>query len=228
MNRATEILCRLDAAKSMPVIFFPGTIDNGMLMAWASGQEMVTTLAHYHTTLPLSSADEKVLRGRYVAAIGDDSVVIRHRLPRTIRHRPNILTPDAPQMPMPSAAPIVLAQPETIADVVPHVAEQAVEITNVEASPATQEITHEAVQVDAPEIVAPLVNVTPPAVTATIAPAKRKHVATRKAAKKRTNTSATNGAAVPLDQEAVMNAIRQIGENFNKQVAELLRAVNTK
>ena len=214
MNRATEILCRLDAAKSMPIIFFPSTIDKGMLMAWGDGREMVTTLAHYHTTLPLSSSDENVLRGRYVAAIGDDSVVIRHRLPRTIRHRPNILTPDAPQMPVPSAAPIVLAQPEAV---VPHVAEQAIEIAPVAQEPATT-MPPEAAQVaapeSAPEIVAPLVEV-PPAGTAT-----------RKTAKKRTTNS--SGVKASLDQEAVMNEIRKIGENFNRQISELLRAVNVK
>ncbi len=237
MTRATEILCRLDAAKAMPIIFFPATIDKGMLMAWGDGTEMVTTLAHYHTTLPLSSSDEKVLRGRYVAAIGDDSVVIRHRLPRTIRQRPNLLTADAPQMPMPSAAPIVLAQPEPIASIHAEAAEQSVaNVVSVEIAPVTQDVVQEPaptmppepVQVAALEIVAPLV-ASPADVTPPVVPAKRKHIATKKAAKKRTtNSSGVKTAPAPLDQEAVLNAIRAIGENFNRQVAELLRAVNTK
>jgi hypothetical protein len=115
-NAATEILCRLDSATNQPVLFFPNSIDRGQILAWAQGREEVTTLAYYHTTQPLSAADEEVLRQRYMSATGDKVVKIRHRLPRVPRPRENLLSSMA-TVNEPLPAPVQQATPVAVAPV---------------------------------------------------------------------------------------------------------------
>lgn len=90
---ATEILCRYDPEKRKPVVFISSrNFDGGMIESWISGPATeMSPLSYYHTTLPLSAADEVVLRNRFAKALSDNNVQIRHRLPRTSREVPNRL-----------------------------------------------------------------------------------------------------------------------------------------
>lgn len=112
-STVTEILCRLDVAKNAPVVFFRGSIDGEMILAWCNGAEEVTSLAYYHTTKPLSAADEEVLRQRYATVTGDKAVRVHHRLPRVPRERMNLLAAPTPA-PMPQAAPAPQPAPTPI------------------------------------------------------------------------------------------------------------------
>ena len=96
----TEILCRVDTAKKQPVVFIPHSIDNNNIIAWINGAEQIVSLDYYHSTGPLSAADEEVLRKRYAAATGNTFVKARHRLPRVPRILENILAKP------PKAAPV--------------------------------------------------------------------------------------------------------------------------
>ncbi len=89
----TQILCRVDTNR-IPVVFLTDSIDydKGHILSWTKGEPQVVSLSYYHTTLPLSAADEEILRQRYARAFADDDVVVRHRLPRTERVRENILS----------------------------------------------------------------------------------------------------------------------------------------
>lgn len=88
----TEILCRFDADKRLPVVFIPASIDGPNILCWIDGKESVVPLDYYHMTGPLSAADEEVLRQRYAIATGDSFVKIRHRLPRVARVLENVLS----------------------------------------------------------------------------------------------------------------------------------------
>jgi hypothetical protein len=100
----TEILARVDVATQTPVVFFPHSVDKQHILAWMNGKETIVTLDYYHTTKPLSAADEEILRSRYAKATGDTAVFVRHRLPRVPRERPNMLAPAPKQAPAPTPA----------------------------------------------------------------------------------------------------------------------------
>ncbi len=90
----TEILCRFDTSKNKPVVFVPSMMekDKGTILSWTSGDPDLVPVSYYHTTQPLSAADEEILRNRYMRHFKDTDVVIRHRLPRTTKVLPNLLT----------------------------------------------------------------------------------------------------------------------------------------
>lgn len=89
-----EILCRIDPATTKPVVFVTDSIHNGKIQAWnGEGKAEYVPLDFYHMTGPLSAADERILCERFVKQANVTGVVkIRHRLPRTSRPLPNLLS----------------------------------------------------------------------------------------------------------------------------------------
>jgi hypothetical protein len=89
----TEILCRVDRSNSSPVVFIADTVDydKHTVQAWTKGDAQTVSLNYYHQTGPLSSSDEEILRQRYARAFNNPDVVVRHRLPRTVKVLENIL-----------------------------------------------------------------------------------------------------------------------------------------
>lgn len=87
----TNILCRFDSANNRPVVFIADTINEKEITAWSGGKRFKTTLDYYHQTLPLSQADNIVLRNQFATATKDNDVIIRNRLPRKNRMRPNLI-----------------------------------------------------------------------------------------------------------------------------------------
>ena len=88
---ATEVLCRFDPAKNKPVVFVASNMQGGEIESWISGDAIMSPLSYYHSTLPLSAADEEVLAKRFARHFHAGHVLIRHRLPRTARFVPNRL-----------------------------------------------------------------------------------------------------------------------------------------
>ncbi len=120
----TEILCRFDPEKKKPVVFITSrNFEGGMIESWITGNATeMTPLSYYYTTLPLSAADEVLLRNRFAKAVNDNNVQIRHRLPRTTREVPNRLARSVAASPVaatpaPAVAPVV----EGIANMSPEV-----------------------------------------------------------------------------------------------------------
>lgn len=113
MMVATGVLCRWDGEKNKPVVFNTNKMEGGMIESWISGDPEMVPLSYYHTTLPLASADEKLLAARYAKATGDKNVQIRHRLPRTVKEVPNRIakTPLIKLQDLPEAAPAPVVAP---------------------------------------------------------------------------------------------------------------------
>ncbi len=102
----TEILCRVDTATRSPVVFIADTVDYPAhtVSAWIKGDPQTVSLDYYHQTMPLSAADEEVLRQRYARNFNDSNVRVRHRLPRTVKVLENILA--KPGRPKASSEPL--------------------------------------------------------------------------------------------------------------------------
>lgn len=96
----TEILCRFDPRDQAPVVFLRDSINKDQIQVWnGSGNPKYMPLDYYRMTNPLSAADERVLMERFKAATGkqDQVVHISHRLPRTPRPLPNMLSTPSKQ-----------------------------------------------------------------------------------------------------------------------------------
>ena len=99
---ATDILCRFDPAQATPVVFLRDTIQNDKIQVWnGAGNPKYMPLDYYKMTSPLSADDERVLMERFKTATGKQDQVIRitHRLPRTSRPLPNMLTSSVQETP---------------------------------------------------------------------------------------------------------------------------------
>lgn len=90
-----EILCRIDPATTKPVVFIANTYnrESSTVSGWVYGDKAPHPMSveFYHTTLPLSEEDQKTLAERYKTATGDNDAILRQRLPRTPKSRPNLL-----------------------------------------------------------------------------------------------------------------------------------------
>jgi hypothetical protein len=95
---ATDILCRFDPAQQAPVVFLRDTINGNKIQVWkGTGKPEFMPLDYYKMTSPLSADDERVLMERFKQATGKQGQVIRitHRMPRTSRPLPNVLSGEA-------------------------------------------------------------------------------------------------------------------------------------
>jgi hypothetical protein len=90
----SQILCRLDANQGAAVVFNVDswTKDSQTIKAWTQGSnELIDVpMTYYYGTVALSANDEKVMAERYAVAMNDANAQIRHRLPRTEKHRPDL------------------------------------------------------------------------------------------------------------------------------------------
>lgn len=89
----TEILCRLDRATNKPVVFISHTYANNQIQMWDGGDELkIVPLHEYQRTEMLSKADEDHVAKRFNRHFKEQAVV-RHRLPRQQRERPQLFAP---------------------------------------------------------------------------------------------------------------------------------------
>lgn len=95
---STAILCRYDNVNTKPVVFLADSIDydKQTIKAWLDGKTVDASLMYYHTTVPLSQADNKALMQQFMNATHDPDVVLRDRLPRKSKVIKDILAPAAP------------------------------------------------------------------------------------------------------------------------------------
>jgi hypothetical protein len=193
----TAILTRIDA-NQVPVVFIADTFNKeaGTIQAWIKGAPQVVSLDYYHTTQPLSEADEKILAQRYSRSTGDNNVTIRQRLPRTERVIPNRLAKEPRQKPPVEAAPL------------PVVAETPVAVPNGPAAPTPEQMMAvleqqrvEFMQQMAArdEQMAKLIAALTPTVGRTRSP--RKAAARKAAAKPMTAKATTRRRAKPLESK---------------------------
>lgn len=94
----TDILCRFDVRDQNPVVFLRDTIQGDRIQVWTGkGNPVWMPLDYYRSTNPLNAGDEKVLADRYKAATGKQDQIIRitHRLPRSNKPLPSVLSHDS-------------------------------------------------------------------------------------------------------------------------------------
>jgi len=121
----TEILCRYDYNLNKPVVFIAHSMGNGQIQVWDGNETKFVPLHEYQRTAPLAKADEDVLAKRFAKQTGDKSVVVRQRLPRTPRTRPERLAiTNTGPVPVPAKA----QQQQSSQDVPAPAASPAVEV----------------------------------------------------------------------------------------------------